>query len=364
MRWWWRRVSRRLRSVTWGLRGSAGPFAVLVAASSVLAVTHLTRGGSSTAPLLAQMAPLAFGGLLLTAYRMRWLAVVVAAGIGADLLVSGQVSAALPSLVAVGITGVIAHQVAARRDRLGISGGRSEAMLVELRDRLRGQGEIPPLPPGWQVEVSLRSAGGASFAGDFVACSLGNSETGGQRLELALVDVSGKGVDAGTRALLLSGALGGLIGAVAPGRFLSEANRYLLRQDWVEGFATAVHLTLDLDTGEYVLESAGHPPAVHFDAGSGRWRLSAVEGPLLGVLEQVDYPQDRGVLRRGDALLLYTDGLVERPGRDIEVGIDRLLGAAERLVPRGGFRGSAHRLVDEAARDAGDDRALVLVWRS
>ncbi len=44
---------------------------------------------------------------------------------------------------------------------------------------------------------------------------------------------------------------------------------------------------------------------------------------------------ERGVLQRGDALMLYTDGLVEAPGRDIDAGTDRLLGEAERmLAPR------------------------------
>ena len=33
-----------------------------------------------------------------------------------------------------------------------------------------------------------------------------------------------------------------------------------------EGFVTAVHLSLDLASGEYVIASAGHPPAVHYDA--------------------------------------------------------------------------------------------------
>jgi hypothetical protein len=46
------------------------------------------------------------------------------------------------------------------------------------------------------------------------------------------------------------------------------------------------------------------------------------------------------------------------------MGIDRLLGAAERLVVRGGFGGGAARLVDEVARGAGDDRALVLIFRT
>ncbi len=74
---------------------------------------------------------------------------------------------------------------------------------------------------------------------------------------------------------------------------------------------------------------------------------------------------EEGALRRGDALMLYTDGLVEAPGRDIDEGIDKLLGEAQRLVPTR-FRSGAADLVTALQRDVGgsDDCALVLVWRS
>ena len=50
----------------------------------------------------------------------------------------------------------------------------------------------------------------------------------------------GKGTRAGTRSLPLSGAFGGLLGAVPSDQFLATANDYLARPGWVEGFATAV----------------------------------------------------------------------------------------------------------------------------
>ncbi|MEC9052207.1 MAG: SpoIIE family protein phosphatase, partial [Actinomycetota bacterium] len=69
----------------------------------------------------------------------------------------------------------------------------------------------------------------------------------------------------------------------------------------------------------------------------------------------------RGRLERGDSLLLYTDGMVEEPRRDLEMGLDRLLGEAENLL-RGGVDGSAARLVEQlGSRD--DDRAVVVVHR-
>ena len=96
-------------------------------------------------------------------------------------------------------------------------------MLVDLRDRLRAQGELPALPPRL-----ARRGGPALGVRRPVLRRLPGGRPGGRTgnsFELALVDVSGKGAGAGTRALLLSGALGGLLGAMPPGEFLRGGQR-------------------------------------------------------------------------------------------------------------------------------------------
>jgi serine phosphatase RsbU (regulator of sigma subunit) len=180
-------------------------------------------------------------------------------------------------------------------------------------------------------------------------------------LQVALVDVSGKGEQAGSRSLLLSGAFGGLLGALPPEGFLPAANDYLLRQDWSEGFATAVHVAIDLDDGGFELRSAGHPPGAQLLAGSGRWVVHEAEGPVLGLMPDAKFGVVHGRLNRGDALLLFTDGLVETPSRDISLGIDKLLGQGEALL-RTGFENGARRLVDRV-ESFEDDRALLLLHR-
>ena len=247
------------------------------------------------------------------------------------------------------------------RAQLGVVGVSGESMLVDMRDRLRAQGELPPLPPSWRAEVALESAYGDGFAGDFVVAS---RSTDGATLEIALVDVSGKGREAGTRSLLLSGALGGLLGEMSEGRFLQSANNHLLRLRWDEGFATAVHVAVDLESGNFTIGYAGHPAAAQFAAGSGRWRmLSGGRGPLLGVIDHADYPRETGTIRRGDALVLYSDGVIEARDKTLVDGIDRMLGRAESFV-RTGFEGLAQRLCDQAAAGLGDDRAVVTIWRT
>lgn len=325
-----------------------------------LIATITSTGGAAAAPPLALAVPLMLGGLLLERRPMRVLTGLAGAAIVAELIDLGWDTVRPGSVVVLAIIAAIAFELVRDRERLGLSTGRGESMLLELRDQLRRQGEMPRLADGWHADVAQRSAGGSTFGGDFLVSTLTDH---GKRLELALVDVSGKGLDAGTRALLLSGALGGLLGAVAPERFLSAANEYLVRQEWDEGFATALHITIDLESGHYRLTSAGHPPAAHYAGGSGRWSLINQEGMVLGLQPDVQFGVAEGTLARFDALLLYTDGLVEVPGRDLAVGIDRMLGAAEGLIPRG-FEGGADLIVDTVAPSGTDDRAAVLIWRS
>ncbi len=249
-----------------------------------------------------------------------------------------------------------------RRSRLGVSAPRGESMFVDLRDRISKQGNLPSLPGEWYAESVMRSAGGTSFAGDFVVAHRSTSPQGtDDHLDLVVVDVSGKGIEAGSRSLFLSGALNGIVSALPGDQFLPAANRYLLGQNWGEGFATAVHLHLDLTDGAFELRKAGHPPAVWLHAGSGRWTVMNSDGPALGLLDDADFEIKSGRLERGDALLLFTDGLVETSRRDISLGIDKLAGLGERLFQRG-FDGGARVLLD-SMQQTNDDRALVLVHR-
>jgi len=300
--------------------------------------------------------PVLAGGLLLWPRALRILFVFVAAMLAYDIAVD---RAGLGIAATIAITALFADLQARTRKKLGLQGLRGDQMLIELRDRIRAQGKLPALPDPWHAISVLRPAGGSSFGGDFIV-----SAFDGKVLELALVDVAGKGLEAGTRALLLSGAFGGLLGSVPHAEYLSACNAYLRRGGPPEGFVTAAYLTIDLVTGDYLISSAGHPPAAQFEAGSGRWRLTKARGIVLGVVPDPRSRPESGTLRPGDALMLYTDGLVEVPGRDIDAGIDRLLGAADRLVTSG-FDDCA-QLVQEMQGTGPncDDCALALIWRS
>ncbi len=254
----------------------------------------------------------------------------------------------------------IMYVVATSRARLGIRGLTGENLLVDLRDRLERTAEIPPLPSGWSAEFAIAAANGEGFAGDFLVTSLPINSS---HLEIALVDVSGKGRQAGSRSLHLSGAFSGLLGSVPPETFLTRANDYLLRQRWDEGFATAVHLWLDLDTGRYAVSRAGHPPTAVFRSGTASWMLdSTVPGPLLGVFGGAEFPLAHGELAPGDGLIMYSDGVVESRGRDLIDGLDRMLGVASGILVAGRI-GVADGVVAGARSGESDDRAAFFIRR-
>lgn len=294
---------------------------------------------------------------------LLYAAVTVALGVEAGLLgpYEGGPGRVTPGTVLVmGAVGAVGLMLAQFRSRVGVPWRHGGSMLFDLRERLRVQSQMPRLPDGWHAEMALRPAGGQSFSGDFIVAA--RTGDGNGTLEVVLADVSGKGMDAGSRALLLSGAFGGLLGSLPPHDFLPAANGYLLRQEWQEGFASAVHLVLDLDTGEYELLSAGHLPGMHRRSGAGRWEVREAEGPLLGIYEGAKFDGVRGRMRHGDVLMLCTDGMVEAPDRDLTEGMDRLMGETDRLVGSP-FQGAATRLLETVARDINDDRAVLLIWR-
>jgi hypothetical protein len=316
-------------------------------------------------PLSAVVVPMVFGNLLLGPRKFPPTLMFILVVLAVMLITSTVVHPTGPapidgrrigSVVISFVVGIVFLVSSFRRTTLGVAGSRGESMFVDLRDRINNQGKMPELPGDWYADAVLRSAGGSAFAGDFMVAS-----RTGPLLQVAVVDVSGKGEQAGSRSLLLSGAFGGLLGALPAANFLPAANDYLLRQDWGEGFATAVHVAIDLDTGDFELRSAGHPPGTQLFAGSGRWVVHEAEGPVLGLMRDATFSVVAGTLNRGDALLLFTDGLVETPSRDIGLGIDKLLGQGEALL-RAGFENGAHRLVDRV-ESFDDDRALLLVHR-
>jgi serine phosphatase RsbU (regulator of sigma subunit) len=190
---------------------------------------------------------------------------------------------------------------------------------------------------------------------------------------LVIGDVIGHDVKAAAGMSQLRGVLRGIghTTGAQPAEILrrtDEADEGLL----MRAVATVLVATLrpvGADTGdvEVCWSSAGHPPpvVVRSDGRVGvltdAERGSVQPDLLLGVDAAAERHDHRAVVPAGSTLLLYTDGLVERRGEDLDEGIARLVGVLRDRVGLG-----LAELCDEVLSamlpdDPEDDVALVAI---
>ncbi|MCX4854623.1 SpoIIE family protein phosphatase [Streptomyces canus] len=193
----------------------------------------------------------------------------------------------------------------------------------------------------------------------------------GDGLALVIGDVQGHGVQAAaTMGQLRSAVRAFALGDRPPDEVMSSTNHLLIDLD--PGlFASCCYIRLDPATGVARAARAGHPPPL-LRSPDGRTRvLDLPGGVVLGVAPKARYPVAELRMEPGAILALYTDGLVERPGSDIDEGITALrvaLAKAGAPAARPGGRflaGVADRLTATArhALDRPDDIALLLATR-
>jgi serine phosphatase RsbU (regulator of sigma subunit)/integral membrane sensor domain MASE1 len=150
-----------------------------------------------------------------------------------------------------------------------------------------------------------------------------------QRTYLAVGDVVGHGLAAvEDMAQLRSAARALALQGLPPARLLAELNKFTSHTSHGR-FATMAVAIFDPLSGALSYALAGHPPPLLRRSRDGIVvRLVDAEGPVLGPIRGAVYTEGRVTLEPGDILAMYTDGLVERSGRDIETGISH----AERLL--------------------------------
>ncbi|MGC5360820.1 SpoIIE family protein phosphatase [Streptomyces sp. DT24] len=152
----------------------------------------------------------------------------------------------------------------------------------------------------------------------------------------------------------------------APSTVLARASRFLAELD-TERFATCAYAQVDLASGAVRVVRAGHfgPLIRHVD---GRVASPRVRGGLpLGIsteFEHEEFPETRLDLVPGETLVLYTDGLVEEPGADVDTGVEALKYAVG--VGPASAQGLADHLSDRLWErwGSGDDVALLVLRRS
>ncbi|MFI9611286.1 SpoIIE family protein phosphatase [Streptomyces sp. NPDC052023] len=237
------------------------------------------------------------------------------------------------------------------------------ARLYDAKNRLAHSlqaGLLPhtlPRMPGLDVAARYLPAGhGMGIGGDFYDLIRLDDTTAAA----AIGDVQGHNVQAAALMGQVRTAVHATAGS-SPGEVLARTNRLLTDLD--PGlFTSCLYVHLDLARHHACLATAGHPPPLLRHPGGRTEVLRLPPGLLLGIDATATYPATEITLPPGAVLVLYTDGLVEVPGVDLDEVVDDLAGRLARAGDQ-----PVEALADTLVRDARecahriDDVALLVI---
>jgi len=223
--------------------------------------------------------------------------------------------------------------------------------------------EHPPEVAGWQIAVdwrAVRGVGGDFY--DFIPLD-------DRHLGLLIADVSDKGVAAALyMALSRTVVRAAALGTMSPSETLRRANRILLQDSRSGMFVSIFYGILDLKTGAFGYARAGHNPPLLVETAEGNIRALEPPGIVLGVVEDPNLAEEWTTIERGDALVMYTDGVTEAiNAQEEEFGTGRLrnvlLGCRERQAQDvvNAIQGAVQSFVEQQSQF--DDFTLVVVTR-
>ncbi|MGW3669030.1 SpoIIE family protein phosphatase [Streptomyces sp. NPDC005141] len=226
-------------------------------------------------------------------------------------------------------------------------------LTLQLQHAIMPPTQAPLRAPGLAVAVRYRPAETEQLVGgdwyDAVVLPSG-------LVLLCVGDVAGHGIEAATSMVVLRNALRGLaVTGAGPGQLLSWLN---IVAHHLTGGVTATAVCGIYDPRRRVLRwaRAGHlPPVLVRDAEANP--LPLLKGILLGAVPEATFEEDELQLAVHDTLLMYTDGLIERRDRSVEVSLRQLLNAA-RTTSRT-LDHQLDRLLTYSRSDTDDDTCIV-----
>jgi sigma-B regulation protein RsbU (phosphoserine phosphatase) len=181
-----------------------------------------------------------------------------------------------------------------------------------------------PVVPGFRISGTNLPA--RMISGDYYDyIELGTSNFG-----VVIADVSGKGVPAGLLMAMCRSSLRSVApGEASPSKVMASINRQLFPDIREDMFISMTYGILNTDAGSITLSRAGHEPALLFRRETGKVEPLRSPGLALGidsgtVFERVTRDQET-ILKSGDCLLFYTDGVKEAMDvHEQEFGMTRL----------------------------------------
>ncbi len=192
------------------------------------------------------------------------------------------------------------------------------------------------------LPADLAVVPGLSFAGRYIA-SGEETQVGGDwydvmalrdgKAGIAIGDVVGHGIHAASRMARLQSAVRAFaLEGLRPGLVL-ERTSWFAFEDERPTMATMLYAVLDPDSGTLRAASAAHPPPLIIDPSGDATFAEGPRGSPLGARQYPTYEESVVAVEPGSAIVLYTDGLVERPGVSLDEGLGRLRDIAGSLPP-------------------------------
>jgi sigma-B regulation protein RsbU (phosphoserine phosphatase) len=208
---------------------------------------------------------------------------------------------------------------------------RVEGMARRMAEELRLAGNLqrsllPPPVNHPRLELAREFMPVREIGGDYLdVLALGPS-----RIALVLGDVMGKGVPAALLAANLKACLHAQLqsGETPAHELVTRVNRLFWEVTPKGLFASLFFSVLDFERGtiRYVNAGHDHPFIVRPD---GSMEDLVAGGTVLGLLESSDYEEGEAVLRPGDRVVLYSDGVTDRENAAGQpFGVERLKAAA------------------------------------
>jgi serine phosphatase RsbU (regulator of sigma subunit)/predicted ester cyclase len=221
--------------------------------------------------------------------------------------------------------GIVIHRIVegkiAEEWGMGTIGGtlRKQRLEQEIRERERVEQELRvarsiqqaslpkevPQPEGWQVSPYYQPA--REVGGDFYDFF----ELEEERVGVVVGDATDKGIPAALVAEATSNMLRAVAQALSssPGEVVSRVNETLLARIPPNMFVTCFYAILDPKSGNLTYANAGHDlPYLHRDGEAEELRA---RGMSLGLMPGMEYEEKQTILEAGEAVLLYSNGLVE-----------------------------------------------------
>ena len=262
-------------------------------------------------------------------------------------------------------SGLDARQRSAMRTIVGLAAQAIErAQLYELEHAVAGtlQKSLLPgaLPDEPRVAIATRYRPGTQeldVGGDWYDVIHVDRD----RIGVAIGDVVGHGLEAASSMGQLRSALRSLaLTGEGPGAVLRGLDRFA-RTTTPSTVATVVYAELDLVDNIVHYACAGHPPPVVVRDGNVLDLMEGRTTPLAALPDPVPVEEATHPFPPGSLLLLYSDGLIERRGEPLDVGMRRLHALLAELPPEPPDT-LADLLIDALTGDVAQDDDVALLF--